>query len=124
LYGNCRETTSQSKSRKPGSWELGGGAHTWEWDYTFEICSSQKYVCPSSQLPVPNFIELIGQALGARSWELVENPYRITLKQMMSSLKLDCKKMKKPELVRRLQQHLEHQHLEQQATQQANQDPA
>ena len=46
------------------------------------------------------------------------------LKHMLSSLKLDCKKLKKPELVRRLQQHLEQQHLEQQATQQANQDPA
>lgn len=46
------------------------------------------------------------------------------LKHLLSSLGEDCKKLKKPELVRRLQQHLEQQHLEQQATQQANQDPA
>ena len=47
-----------------------------------------------------------------------------TLKDMLSSLGVECKKLKKSDLVQRLQQHLEPQNLEQQATQQANQDPA
>ena len=47
-----------------------------------------------------------------------------TLKDMLSSLGVECKRLKKSKLVQRLQQHLEPQNLEQQATQQANQDPA
>ena len=47
------------------------------------------------------------------------------LKQMLSSLGVDCKRLNKPDLVSRLQQHLAQEHLlEQQATQHANQDPA
>jgi hypothetical protein len=56
------------------------GAKSWEnvhehlsWDVTFQICSSQKYESPSSQLHRSDWSS-------AGSWKLGENPYRMDLR--------------------------------------------
>ena len=80
----ARLNTSQSKSRKPGSWELGAGAQTWEWDQRFQICSSQSHVW--SQLPAPSSQIHRSDWSSAGSWEL-GGPYRMSLRPRTSFLR-------------------------------------